>query len=174
MRLLIFLVVMILSTPVYGKDLIRSIEGVVTKVSDGDTIQVVDSLGTKLKVRLYGIDAPETAKGNRPGQPHGEESYKALQAKILRQKIRLDVLDIDKYRRLVALVWLADRNMNLEMISEGHAWAFRKYLDAGHKAEFIGIERQAEKSRAGLWQQDSPRPPWEFRKALAKGPLLTR
>jgi len=48
----------------FAKEPTRSIEGLVTKISDGDTIHVTDSLGTKVKVRFYGIDCPETEKGN--------------------------------------------------------------------------------------------------------------
>jgi len=50
---------MLLASPSFAKAPIRTIEGIVTKVSDGDTIQVTDSLGTKVKVRYYGIDCPE-------------------------------------------------------------------------------------------------------------------
>ena len=60
---------------------IRTLTGTVTKVSDGDTIQVTTPEQTKLKVRPYDIDAPETQKVNqrtghisKPGQPYGEES----------------------------------------------------------------------------------------------------
>lgn len=119
---------LVFALPSFAKEPIRTIEGHVTNVSDGDTIQVSDQLGTKVKVRLYGIDAPETAKGSKPGQPHGMESHQALMAKVMGQDVRLEVLDIDKYRRLVALVWRSRRNINLEMVSEGHAWAYRKYL----------------------------------------------
>lgn len=57
----------------------------VTKVSDGDTIHVVDSLQTKVVVRFYRIDAPETEKSNKktgkiskPGQLHGQEAFDTL------------------------------------------------------------------------------------------------
>lgn len=160
----VFALAFFCSLPAAAKEPIRVIEGVVTKVSDGDTIQVIDPLGTKLKVRLYGIDAPETAKGNKPGQPHGEESHQALQSKVLSKKVRLDVLDIDKYRRLVALIWLSDRNINAEMALEGHAWAYRKYLDAAYRAEFVAAEDKARRGRVGLWGLNNPQAPWEFRK----------
>lgn len=85
-----------------AKQPILTIEGIVTKVSDGDTINVTDDLGTKVKVRLYGIDAPETEKVNKdtgelskPGQLYGSEAEKALQGKIGGRKVRLVVLDID-------------------------------------------------------------------------------
>lgn len=78
-----------LSLPCSAKEIIRTIEGTVTKVSDGDTIHVTDRLGTKVKVRFYGIDCPETEKSNKrtghiskAGQPYGEESYQALRRKL--------------------------------------------------------------------------------------------
>jgi endonuclease YncB( thermonuclease family) len=161
---------------VFAKEPIRSIEGTVIKVSDGDTIQVMDSLGTKVKVRFYGIDCPETEKSNRktgrvskPGQPYGEEAYRALQGKLQRQHVRLDVMDIDRYGRTVSIVWLGDRNINKEMVLEGWAWAYKQYLDRPHASEYIEAEEQARTKRLGLWQQNNPQPPWEFRKALKKG-----
>jgi endonuclease YncB( thermonuclease family) len=102
MRPFILSLIFILSTTLsaLAKEPIRSIEGTVIKVSDGDTIQVVDSLGTKVKVRFYGIDCPETEKSNhktgrvsKAGQPYGEDAYRALQGKLQRQHVRLDVMD---------------------------------------------------------------------------------
>jgi len=68
-----------------AKDPVRTFTGTVTKISDGDTIHITTPEQTKLKVRLYGIDAPETPKINRQnghvhqsGQPYSEESWKAL------------------------------------------------------------------------------------------------
>ena len=150
--------------PVDAKQPIRTIEGTVTRVSDGDTIQITDQLGTKAKVRLYGIDAPETAKGKKLGQPYGEESFQMLRQKVDRQQVRLDVVDIDKYKRLVAIAWLSGRNINREMVSEGWAWAYRKYLYRAHASEWISDEEQARKAGKGLWQKGGNiQPPWEFR-----------
>jgi micrococcal nuclease len=102
---------------------IRTVTGTVTKVSDGDTIQVTTPEQTKLRVRLYGIDAPETPKinqrtgrVNKPGQPYGRESWKALEGKIMGKQVRLDILDIDKYKGMVGIIWIGSRNINLEMI----------------------------------------------------------
>jgi micrococcal nuclease len=99
------LVILSLCVSAWAKEPIRSLSGIVVKVSDGDSI-TVDADGTKLKVRLYGIDAPETEKINRKtgrvskqGQPYGAEAHKALTGKILHKRIDLDVMDIDKYRR---------------------------------------------------------------------------
>jgi endonuclease YncB( thermonuclease family) len=159
-----------------AKDPIRSIEGTVSKVSDGDTIHVTDPLGTKVKVRLYGIDAPETEKSNKktghvskPGQPYGEEAYQALTSKIYRKNVRLDVMAVDQYKRSVGIVYLNSKNINQEMVAQGYAWAYRQYLDTPYKSEYIQLEEQARSKRLGLWQQSNPQPPWEFRKSLKKG-----
>jgi len=84
------------SIPAWAKEPIRIIEGMVSKVSDGDTVQVQDALGTRVKVRLYGIDAPETEKRNRktgrvskPGQPYGEEAFLALGGKVGGQFVKV-------------------------------------------------------------------------------------
>jgi endonuclease YncB( thermonuclease family) len=58
------LFITLLASPCLAKTPIRTIEGIVTRVSDGDTIQVTDGYGSKVKIRLYGMDAPETEKSN--------------------------------------------------------------------------------------------------------------
>lgn len=85
--------VLLLAPVSYAKDPIRTIEGTVIKVSDGDTINVQDAMGSKVKVRFYGIDSPETEKSNKktgrvskPGQPYGEEAYRALNSKVYRKR----------------------------------------------------------------------------------------
>jgi endonuclease YncB( thermonuclease family) len=173
---LITLLIILSTSIAYAKDPIRSIEGIVSKVSDGDTIHITDSLGTKVKVRLYGIDAPETEKGNKrtgriskPGQPYGEDAYQALQSKVYRKTIKLDIMDVDQYKRSVGIVWLNGKNINKEMVAEGYAWAYRQYLDRPHASEYIELEEQARAKRLGLWEQSNPQPPWEFRKSLKKG-----
>ncbi len=107
---------------------IRTVSGTITKVTDGDTVHVTTPEQTKLKVRLYGIDAPETDKINNktgrvniPGQPYGEESMNTLANKIMGKKVKVDILDIDKYRRMVGMIYLENRNINLEMIRQGYA-----------------------------------------------------
>ncbi len=177
LQLLVMLALLALAIPCFARDILRTIEGTVTKVSDGDTIHVTDNFGTKVKVRFYGIDCPETEKSNKktlkvskPGQPYGEEAYVALRGKIYRKHVRLEVTDIDKYKRTVGIVWLGSRNINQEMVAEGWAWAYRDYLDSPYASEFIRLEEQAREQRLGLWQQANPEPPWEFRHKLkAKG-----
>jgi micrococcal nuclease len=70
---------------VQAREPLRTEQGIVRHVADGGTVTVITNTGTKLKVRLYGIDAPETPKFNRrtgavskQGQPYGKEAYRAL------------------------------------------------------------------------------------------------
>ena len=152
---------------------IRTVTGTVTKVSDGDTIQLITPEQTKLKVRLYGIDAPETDKissrtgqVNIPGQLYGDESQKALENKIMGKQVKVDIIDIDKYRRMVAMIWLNDRNINLEMAREGYAEAFIEYLKEPYKSEFLRAEQEAKSAKKGIWSLAEYERPRDFRKRL--------
>lgn len=159
-------------SPATAKEPLFTVYGKIVKVSDGDTVQFLQNdHDFKLKLRLYGIDAPETEKGNKrtgkvskPGQPYGEEAFKALKSKIYGKTVMIQILDKDKYKRMVSVVWIGDRNINKEMVAEGWAWAYRKYLDRPHASEYIDAEEQARKAKRGLWKQANPTPPWEFRK----------
>lgn len=173
---LIALVFTLGAGPAWAREPIRGFEGVVSKVSDGDTVQVQDSLGTKVKVRLYGIDAPETEKRNRktgrlskPGQPYGEEAFQALKGKVAGQRVTVEVRDIDRYRRAVSVVRLGGRDIDQEMVREGFAWAYRQYLDRPYASDYIQAEEEARRDRRGLWRQGNPQPPWEFRKGQRRG-----
>lgn len=152
---------------------IRTVTGTVTKVTDGDSIQVITPEQTKLKVRLYGIDAPETPKinhrtgqVNKPGQPYGDESWKALKSKIMGKQVRMDVLDIDKYKRLVGMIWLDDRNIDLEMIREGYAEAFIEYLKPPYRSQFLEAEKEARSQKRGIWSLSDYERPRDFRKRM--------
>lgn len=169
---------LLLPALILAKEPIRTVEGIVTKVSDGDTIHVKDDLGSKLKIRLYGIDAPETEKSNKKtgnvskaGQPYGEEAWKALEEKIYRKRVMVEIMDIDRYKRMVSIIKLNGRNINKEMVAEGHAWAYRQYLDRPYASEYIAAEEQARIKRLGLWKQNNPQPPWEFRKMQKRSHL---
>ena len=156
-----------------AKSPIRIVEGVVVEVTDGDTINLKTPEGTILKVRLYGIDAPETEKYSRrtgriskAGQPYGEEAYRALESKVLGKKAKVDIIDIDRYKRMVGIVYLDSGNINLEMVKEGWAWAYTQYLDRPYASEYIDAEKEARAKKLGIWQQRNPTPPWEFRKLM--------
>jgi|WetSurMetagenome_2_1015567.scaffolds.fasta_scaffold01024_12 micrococcal nuclease len=159
---------------ILAKQPIRSIDGIVTEVTDGDTLKLKTTDETKLKIRLYGIDAPERQRMNRrkgiiskPGQPYAEEAKKALQDIVLGQKVRIDIMDIDRYRRMVSIVWYSGRNINLEMLTMGLAEAYRQYLREPYRSHFLKAEKEAQSNRLGIWSLGSDYEcPAEFRQRM--------
>jgi len=147
----------------------RTIEGVVRAVYDGDTILLATREESRLKVRLYGIDAPETPKPDTPGQPFGAVARRTLMYKIMGRQVSAELIDIDQYKRAVAVIRYNGRDINREMTAEGMAWAYRQYLQGPYASEYIGAENRARSRRAGFWRDANPRPPWEFRQAGKRG-----
>lgn len=141
----------------------RTIEGVVRAVYDGDTVLLATRAESRLKVRLYGIDAPETRKPGVPGQPYSEISKRTLMYKVMGRRVTAEIVDIDQYKRSVAVIRYEGRDINREMVSEGMAWAYRRYLHAPYGSEYIDSETRARSSRIGIWRESNPQPPWEFR-----------
>ena len=142
----------------------RIIEGVVKSVYDGDTVMLATREQSRLKVRLYGIDAPETAKPNTPGQPFGAVSRRTLMYKIMGRQVSAEIMDTDQYQRAVAVIRYSGRDINREMVHEGMAWAYRHYLQGAYASEYIDSEESARSRHKGLWRDANPQPPWEFRK----------
>lgn len=174
MRLLLLMLATILfAAPSLAKEPIRSFDCMVEEVVDGDTLHcaVKNSGGTHAKIRLYGIDAPESdhftkhGKLTKPGQPYGNEAATALRNLVTPTGIiQVDVMDVDRYKRLVSVIKRGELNINRRMVEEGWAWAYRQYLDRPHASEYIKAEEQARARKLGLWKQNNPQPPWEFRK----------
>lgn len=126
----------------------------VLRVEDGDSITVkVDQ--TKYRIRLAEIDAPEL------DQAWGAESKAALRKKLQNEEVALEVIDVDRYSRLVARVFLNGRHINREMISEGHAWVYLEYL---RDESLVPSEAEARAKKLGLWAFEGAMAPWQWRK----------
>ena len=147
----------------------RTIEGMVKAVYDGDTVLLTTREESRLKVRLYGIDAPETRKPDRPGQPYGDIARRTLMYKIMGRRVTAEIVDIDQYKRAVAVIRYEGRDINREMVEEGMAWAYRQYLQGPYESEYINSETKARSRRAGVWRESNPQPPWEFRNGRKGG-----
>ena len=166
------LVLIVTSSSLFARGPIRIVTGTVTKVSDGDTIHVTTPEQTKLKVRLYGIDAPETTKTDRqgfiskPGQPYSRESWKALVSKVMWKHVRLEIIDIDRYRRMVCMVWIDDRNLNHEMVREGYAEAYIEYLKEPYRSDFLSLQQDAQVAKRGIWSLPDYKRPSDFKRRL--------
>ena len=120
----------------------------VTKVNDGDSIQV-DLPSGRARVRLSAIDTPEF------DQPHGSQASAALKSMLpVGATVELEVETQDSFNRIVATVWLVANgnrtNLNEAMLRDGHAWAYRRYMK---NPRFCDIEQEARARKAGLWAQ---------------------
>lgn len=147
----------------------RFTAGVVLTVYDGDSILLATNDGSHLKMRLYGIDAPETPKPDIPGQDFAVAAKRTLKRKIMGRRISAEVMDIDQYHRSIAIIRYNSRDVNREMVAEGMAWAYRQYLRGPYASEYTGAEDRARSMRVGLWRATKPIPPWKFRHALGIG-----
>jgi micrococcal nuclease len=147
---------LIAATPALAAKPHYEIAGEVVAIADGDTLTILDESRTQHKIRLAGIDAPEKA------QAFGTKSRENLAAKVFRQTVRIEVIDVDRYHREVGRIYLADRFINMEMVRDGFAWRYVQYDKPG---EFTDAEADAREHRRGLWADADPIPPWQWRKA---------
>ena len=127
----------------------------VVRVKDGDSL-VVASGGQQVDVRLADIDAPEY------NQPHGDAARAALQALVGGREVRLGLVGGDAYRRIIANVHVDDVHVNTALVRGGHAWVRRAY---DPPALLGAAEDEARGARRGLWAQNNPTPPWEWRRS---------
>lgn len=142
----------------------ETLRGMVKAVHDGDTVVLVGRGMGRVTVRLYGVDAPETRKPDAPGQAFGSQAKRVLMFKVLGKEVTAEVQDRDQYGRAVAVLQLAGRDINAEMVSEGMAWAYRQFLSGSYASRYIQLEEQARRHHRGLWRDANPQPPWEFRR----------
>lgn len=136
--------------------------GKVTRVIDGDTIDVLLSSGV-IRVRLHGIDAPER------DQPGGAAATAWLSGRAMDRQVLLEPLSQDQYDRMVAVLLLQKQSINRELVKSGHAWAYRRYLRR-EDAELCKLEANARKARLGLWA-GTAHAPWEHRATNGRGPF---
>lgn len=132
----------------------ETLRGKVVGVTDGDTVRLLVDGRDLYKVRLGEIDAPES------GQPFGRTSKKMLSELVFGQMVSARVTDVDRYGRSVAVLTRGSTNSNGEMVKQGGAWAYRRYLS---DQRYLLWERQAREQRRGLWrlQADQIMAPWD-------------
>ena len=134
-------------------------EATVIRVSDGDTITVQNADYEQIRVRLYGIDAPENK------QPGGAEATAFLMS-LQGQTVKVTEMDTDRYSRMVAVIEHGGKSVNLDLVAKGHAWHYPQYCKVQPICEQIKIaEDQAREAKRGLWWAgDNPIAPWVWRK----------
>jgi endonuclease YncB( thermonuclease family) len=121
-------------------------------VQDGDSIIRSDGV----RVRLYGIDAPEK------DQPYGKEARKILK-QYMPLVAKMKEYDEDRYGRLIVELFTEDnKSINAAMICSGAAWWYEYY--APDRPQFKQCQEDAQKNKRGLWAEEDPLAPWDWRR----------
>ncbi len=133
--------------------------GRVVGVHDGDSITVLASGNEQLKVRLEGIDAPELK------QPFSQSAKKVLSSLVFGKDVNFERLKKDRYGRTIAVVFVGQINVNLELVKQGFAWRYDAY---SQDPVLLDAQNSAKAAKRGLWADQSPVPPWEWRASKKK------
>lgn len=138
--------------------------GEIVGISDGDTITVLDADRKTHKIRLAGIDSPESK------QPYGQRAKESLSDWTYRKSAQIEWSKADRYGRIVGKVIVGGKDVCLEQIRQGMAWHFKRYENEQpleDRLAYARAEQDAREARAGIWTDSEPVPPWEWRR-LAK------
>ncbi len=126
----------------------------VVGVTDGDTLTVLHANHSET-VRLVGVDAPEKR------QAYGDRAKRFTADLAFDRTVTVRTTGRDRNGRLLGEVVLPDgRSLNQELVRAGYAWWFRKYSRDGRLAR---LEEEARASRRGLWVDEAPQAPWDYR-----------
>jgi len=132
--------------------------GYVVKVYDGDSLRVKKGNGF-VEVRLYGIDAPEH------GQPYADRARRFARSRLLKKTVTIEPRDVDRYGRVVALVKSQGSLVNRELVARGLAWVYPRYcLEQPLCGEMRKDQDKARRRRWGLWKEDRPVSPWQWKR----------
>jgi len=133
-------------------------------INDGDTVTLEfltgDRKGNKEKIRFYGIDAPELS------QPYGQASKRHLNKLLNSRDIQFKYVSKDQYQRLVGILFVDGKDINIQMVDAGYAWIFNRF---SKNKKLNDALRDAERKRRGLWNdKNTPIPPWIYRQLKSK------
>lgn len=149
--LIFFVFIIILPFTVLADESIKKI----ISIPDGDTLNIINGSNKKIKIRLYGIDAPEIT------QKYGKASRDYLRKIVKNKHLTYKIHSKDDYGRVVATLYGDNKDLNYEMIKAGLAWHYRYYYKSKKYAE---AEKNARKQKLGLWKGSNPQAPWDYRR----------
>lgn len=141
-------------------------QATVIGIADGDTIKVLDANKQQHKIRLQGVDAPEKS------QAFGKASRLHLSQLVFSKTVTIEYEKMDRYNRQVGKVLVNGIDANLAQVRNGMAWHYKKFekeQSLEDRNEYSTAEQRARSSGLGLWVEDKPLPPWEYRKVKRNG-----
>ncbi len=138
-----------------------NLTGKVIRVTDGDSITVLDDEKAQHKIRLAGIDAPERK------QPYGKVARQYLAKEVFKKQVCVSGNKRDKYKRLVGIVHYKGVDINLQLLNKGLGWHYKQYQNEQSQSDrtrYAEAQEDAEDSKLGLWRDNRPIPPWLWRR----------
>lgn len=132
------------------------------RVIDGDTVEILVAGAQSERVRLLGIDAPESK------QKYGKQSTETLTSCVKNQPVSILYNETDRYGRLLGIVQAGTTDCNYMQVVQGSAWHYKQYQKGqpkGDAPKYAAAEKDANNFGKGLWGEVNPQAPWDFRKA---------
>lgn len=129
--------------------------GKVIKITDCDTIVVLNSNNEQIKIRLEGIDCTESSLD------FGTKAKQATSDLCFGKQVKIIKSGEDRYGRTLGYVMVGDMNVNKQLLRQGFAWYYKQY---NKDEELAKLEQEARSKKVGLWSQPNPVAPWDFRK----------
>ena len=127
-------------------------------VADGDTLTVIDQNLHLQRIRVYGIDCPES------NQAYGFSARLKTAWETWGRPVTVQPIEKDRYGRQVARVQREDADLSALLVASGLAWVYDRYCRQAVCRKWTDMERQARRKGLGLWNDPDPIPPWDWRK----------
>lgn len=137
----------------------HTLRGKIIRVSDGDTVVLLDSTNTQYRIRLDGIDCPEK------GQPFGRKATDFVKELTTGKEIIVKWEKKDRYKRILGVVYADGVNVNKELLKNGLAWHYKHFNQDKELAE---LEQQARDKKLNIWSEKNPIEPYQWRKNKKK------
>ena len=149
---ILFLFSALLTSQVSYAEYLESLK--IKQVVDGDTVHVFYQ-DQVYKIRLTEIDAPER------DQPYGNNSTEYLKGLLKEGKVDVDISGTDRYGRKLGRLYWQGMDINRKLVSAGYAWVYDQYVT---DVTFYENQSKARNLKKGLWEDQNPLEPWNWRK----------
>ena len=149
---ILFLIGGLLISQVSNAEYLESLK--IKKIVDGDTVHVFYQ-DEVYKIRLTEIDAPER------DQPYGSNSTEYLKNLLKEGMVDVDISGTDRYGRKLGRLYWQGKDINRELVSAGYAWVYDQYVTDN---SFYENQSKARNLKKGLWGDQNPLEPWNWRK----------
>lgn len=139
---------------------VSMIEGKVVIIYDGDTIGIETKDYKFVSIRIHGIDAPEDKQG------FGKEARRKLVDLIEGKDVKVIVVKKGEFDRYMGSVYLSGADVGLMQVKNGSAWHLKQLgyeQNSEDRRKYSAAEKKARTEKLGLWSENAPIPPWEFR-----------